>query len=64
MHYYLTVAQASKLIQVSERCLRERIAAGEVPAVRIGRLVRIPSNALLELTPASEKVKTASDRSA
>lgn len=39
---FLTVAEAAALWRVSVRTLRRRIAAGEVPHIRIGRQVRIP----------------------
>jgi len=44
----LTVAQAAKLLQVSENHLYSLIAQNLVPHVRFGKLIRIPRWALLQ----------------
>ena len=44
----LTVAQAAKLLQVSQNTLYSLIAQGVVPHVRYGKLIRIPQWALLQ----------------
>jgi len=38
---FLTVAEAASVLRVSLRTLRRRLAAGEVPHIRVGRQVRI-----------------------
>ncbi|WP_090570496.1 helix-turn-helix domain-containing protein [Belnapia rosea] len=48
-HAPLTIAQCAQRLQVSERTVRRLIAAGRLPAFRIGRLVRIHSRDLREL---------------
>ena len=37
----LTIRELSKLHNASEKTIRRRIAAGELPVVRDGRLVRV-----------------------
>jgi excisionase family DNA binding protein len=37
----LTIAQSADRLQISERSVRRMISAGLLPAVRLGRLVRI-----------------------
>ena len=37
----LTVGEAAKQLSLSERTLRRMIAGGDLPAVRLGRAVRI-----------------------
>lgn len=44
----LTVAQAAKLLQVSENHLYSLIAQNAVPHVRFGKLIRIPRWGLLQ----------------
>jgi excisionase family DNA binding protein len=43
---YLTAADAALRLGISLRTVRRRIADGSLPAVRIGRAVRIPAAAL------------------
>lgn len=43
----LTVAEAAPLLRVSERHLRELLRRGEVPSLRLGRRVVIPTARLL-----------------
>jgi excisionase family DNA binding protein len=43
---YLRIAEAARMLDVSERTIRRRIRDGTLPIVRLGRLVRIPSSAL------------------
>ena len=47
---YITPAEAGELLGVSDREVRYRVASGELPALRAGRLVRIP-RAAIETTP-------------
>lgn len=45
----LTVAEASALLRVNEKTLREAIARAEVPGVRrIGRVIRLSRQALID----------------
>lgn len=39
---YATAEQASRVYQISISSLRRRAKAGDVPTVRLGRLVRFP----------------------
>ena len=47
-HLVLTVAQAAKLLQVSENHLYSLISQDAIPHVRFGKLIRIPRWALLQ----------------
>jgi excisionase family DNA binding protein len=40
-HRLLTVSEAAKQLSLSERTLRRMIASGDLPAVRLGRAVRV-----------------------
>ena len=42
----LTVEDAASMLQVDPRTIRRRIKSGELPAIYIGRLVRIEPNSL------------------
>ena len=46
---YLTVGQAAKILNTSERFPRRLIAERRIRFVRLGRHVRIPESALAEL---------------
>lgn len=50
----LTVSEAAGLLAVSEKTIRRWIAAGRLPAVRLGRLVRVSSKSLIEFVQLSE----------
>lgn len=50
----LTVSEAAGLLAVSEKTIRRWIAAGRLPAVRLGRLVRVLSKSLNELIQLNE----------
>lgn len=43
---YLTLGEAGQLAKLSTRTLRRAIAAGRLPAHRIGRLIRVEAEAL------------------
>jgi excisionase family DNA binding protein len=43
----LTVAEASSLLRISSRHVRELVARGELPSLRLGKRVFIPSRPLL-----------------
>ena len=45
---FLTVAELATIWRVSVRTLSRRLAAGEIPHIRVGRLVRIPHKVVLE----------------
>ncbi|AZS36807.1 Putative DNA-binding proteinA [Microbacterium lemovicicum] len=49
----VTLDEAAAHLHVSVKTVRRRIADGTIPAVRIGRLIRIPAAALEELAPGS-----------
>lgn len=40
---YLTVGEAAERLRVDPRTLRQAIDAGQIPAVRLGRAIRIPA---------------------
>lgn len=51
---FYTLAEAARILEVSPKTLRAAIAAGHIPAIRVGpKAVRIPA-AALELVPADE----------
>jgi excisionase family DNA binding protein len=43
---YISVREAAKRLDVSEKTVRRKIAAGELPAHRVGRLIRIAERGL------------------
>jgi excisionase family DNA binding protein len=45
----LTVREAAGILRVGRNQLYQAVARGEIPAVRIGRTIRIPKHALLDL---------------
>ena len=54
---FLTVPEVANLARVDQRTLRRAIEAGEIPAVRLGNTVRIPTTVVLrmaELKPGDE----------
>lgn len=55
----LTVAETADRLRCSAWLVREQIAGGDLPAVRIGRLVRIRPEALLEWQLAQEQAHRA-----
>ena len=44
----LTVPEAAKLLRVSRNLAYDLVARGELPSLRLGRVIRIPTQALLE----------------
>lgn len=50
--YYLRVAEAADVLQVSERQVQRRIQAGTLPALMIGRVCRVERAALFADAPA------------
>ena len=43
---FYSPAEAAARLGVSTKTLRRRISDGTIPAVRIGRLIRVPASAL------------------
>jgi excisionase family DNA binding protein len=50
----LTVSEVAGRLAVSEKTIRRWIAAGSLPAVRLGRLVRVSSKLLIEFIQLNE----------
>lgn len=46
---FLTTAQTARLFEIDEDSARKAFAAGQIPAVRIGRLWRVPVPKLLAM---------------
>lgn len=60
----LTVKEVAAILRVGRNQLYQAIARGELCAVRIGRTIRVPKTALLDLltTPPATPRATASPR--
>ena len=43
----MTIAEAARRLGVSSRTVQRQVAAGKMPALRLGRSVRIPVDAVL-----------------
>jgi excisionase family DNA binding protein len=43
---YLSVAECAALLRVNHKTIRAEIAAGRIPVLRVGRLIRIPRRVL------------------
>lgn len=52
-HLLLTVPEAAQLLQISRTLAYELVARGELPAVRLGRAIRIPRGAFESWVEAS-----------
>lgn len=50
----LTVEEAAKLLRIGRGAAYEAVRKGEIPSVRVGRTIRVPRRALLELLGALE----------
>jgi excisionase family DNA binding protein len=57
----LTVREAAAILRVGRNQLYQAIARGELGAVRIGRSIRIPKHALLDLLAASLRPSSGDD---
>ena len=44
----LTVPEAAKLLRISRNLAYELVARGEIPAIRLGRVIRVPRAPLEE----------------
>ncbi|MDP2674253.1 MAG: helix-turn-helix domain-containing protein [Dehalococcoidia bacterium] len=42
----LTVSEAARLLRISRNLAYELVARGELPAVRLGRVIRVPRHGL------------------
>jgi excisionase family DNA binding protein len=45
----LTVREAAAILRIGRNQLYQAVARGQLPAIRIGRSIRIPTQALLDL---------------
>ena len=54
-----TVAEAAEVLRLTTRSIRSYIAAGTIPAHKVGRGWRIPENALAELAERGTAAPTA-----
>lgn len=61
---FLTTDEAAEALQVSPRTIARLIANGTLPAVRIGRIVRIDRVALGELINAATAARVSTKRQA
>ena len=44
----LTVSQVAEILNVNKNTVFRLIKAGEIPAMRVGRLIRIPKDRMIE----------------
>jgi excisionase family DNA binding protein len=44
----LTVPEAAKLLRISRNLAYELVARNEIPAIRLGRVIRVPKHGLTE----------------
>jgi excisionase family DNA binding protein len=47
---YFSVAEAAAVLRVDRKTIHRAVAAGELPFLRLGRVIRIPSAALSKST--------------
>jgi excisionase family DNA binding protein len=57
----LTVSEAAAILRVGRNQLYQAVGRGEVGAVRIGRSIRIPKQALLDLLAAASPLTASGD---
>jgi excisionase family DNA binding protein len=57
----LTVREAAAILRVGRNQLYQAVARGELGAVRIGRSIRIPKHALLDLLAAASPLPASGD---
>jgi excisionase family DNA binding protein len=55
----LTVREVAAILRVGRNQLYHAVACGEVPAIRIGRTIRIPTTTLLAMLTPSRQLPTA-----
>jgi excisionase family DNA binding protein len=58
----LKVKEVAGILRVGRNQLYEAVARGEIPAVRIGRTIRIPKAALLQLLTGPPATAASPDR--
>jgi excisionase family DNA binding protein len=51
MQQLMTVGEAASWLRCSPDCVYDAIRREEIPAIRVGRLIRIPRTELLRLSP-------------
>lgn len=51
---FLTVPEVSEYTRVDQRTVRRAVEDGQVPAVRIGNMIRIPTTAFLQMAEIAE----------
>lgn len=51
---YLSIAETANLLRVSQATIRRAIRHGDLPAVRLGRVIRVPRSALADLEKRQE----------
>jgi len=49
----MTVGEAANWLRCSPDCVYDAVRREEIPAIRVGRLIRIPRSELLKLSPSS-----------
>lgn len=49
----LTVDEASRLLRVGRHKVYEMVRAGDIPAIRLGRSLRIPAGSLVRMVDAA-----------
>lgn len=54
-HQLMTVGEASSWLRCSADCIYDAVRREEIPAIRVGRLIRIPKSALLTLAPSASE---------
>ncbi len=59
----LTVPEAAKLLRISRNLAYDLVARGEIPAVRLGRVIRIPRGSLGEWLTREAATRMSADRS-
>lgn len=52
---YLTVSEVAKLVKVTSKTVRQWIRAGRLPAIRVGRTIRVRREALEAVLRAGEQ---------
>ena len=58
----ITVAEAAKLLRVGRNALYEAVARGEVPHLRIGKLIRLSRQAVMRSLSSCGQVQVAKKR--
>jgi len=64
LSHYLTVHEVAGRLRVSEPTIRRWIAAGRLPAIRVGRLLRIKESDLNGFLPEAPRLQDTAPRAA